>query len=59
MFVAVVPYFLDVDADHEEGYFLVKTLNLVFDVVCIVALENLLVVGFDTENEKFLENFGQ
>lgn len=59
MFVAIVPDFIDVDADHEEGYFLVETLNLVLDVVCVVALEDLLVVGFGTEDEKVLENFGQ
>lgn len=55
----MIPDFLYINANHVEKDFLMDSINFVLYAVSIVALELLLICGFDSNDEKFLEYFQQ
>lgn len=55
----MIPDLFHIDADHVQKYFLMNAMDFVLDTVSIIALEVLLVGGFDSTDEKFLKYFDE
>ncbi len=55
----MVPDFISIDANHVEKNLFMQALNFVLDTVSIIAMHELLVGRFDSNDEKLFKNLDQ